>query len=338
MRIAFIAHPNAPGGWYRGIGPMLALNRRGHEIRQVARPGRSGETFHPELVPGCDVLHVYRRHELEVIELVRSAKQRGIAVVYDNDDDMTAVPKDDVNYRDYGGLAGDRARSQIRRIIQMADLVTSPSEIVAQRFREYGARHAQVIENYVPDATLRASAPSNGEDVVIGWLAGTEHHLDVKRVPVSDALGRLLDAHEHLRVRTIGVRFKLDHERYEPIPRVDFFDLPPVLAQWDIGMAVVSDIPFNQGRSSIKVKEYAALGRPWLASPVGPYARLGDKQGGRLVPDDRWYEEIERLLVHPRERRKLAKRAHRWGRAQSISANAGLWEDALKAAIARARG
>jgi len=338
MRIAFIAHPNAPGGWYRGIGPMLALNRRGHEIRQVARPGRSGETFHPELVSGCDVLHVYRRHELEVIDLVRVAKQRGIAVVYDNDDDMTAVPRDDANYRDYGGLAGDRARSQIRRIIQMADLVTSPSEVVAQRFREYGAQHVQVIENYVPDATLRASAPSNGEDVVIGWLAGTEHHLDVKRVPVSDALGRLLDAHEHLRVRTIGIRFKLDHERYEPIQRVDFFDLPPVLAQWDIGMAVVADIPFNQGRSSIKVKEYAALGRAWLASPVGPYARLGEKQGGRLVPDDRWYEEIERLLLHPRERRKLAKRAARWGRAQAISANVGLWEDALKAAIARARG
>jgi hypothetical protein len=338
MRIAFIAHPNAPGGWYRGIGPMIALGRRGHEVRQVARPGRNGETYHPEVVPGCDVLHVYRRHEPEMIELVRSARQRGIAIVYDNDDDMTAVPKDDVNYRDYGALAGERAKAQIRRLVQMADLVTSPSDVVAQRFREYGAEHVQVIENYVPDATLQASAPPNGDDVVIGWLAGTEHHLDVKRVPVSEALGRLLDAHEHLRVRTIGVRFKLEHERYEPIPRVDFFDLPPALAQWDVGLAIVADIPFNHGRSSIKVKEYAALGRPWLASPVGPYARLGERQGGRLVPDDRWYEEIERLLVRPRERRKLAKRAARWGRGQSISANVRLWEDALRAAIARARG
>jgi hypothetical protein len=338
MRIAFIAHPNAPGGWYRGIGPMMALNRRGHEIRQMARPGRSGETFHPELLVGCDVLHVYRRHELEVIEVVRQAGQRGIAVVYDNDDDMTAVPRDDANYRDYGALAGERARSQISRIVQAADLVTAPSPVVAERLREYGAQHVQVIENYVPDATLNAGAPPNGDDVVIGWLAGTEHHLDVKRVPVSEAMGRLLDAHEQLRVQTIGVRLKLKHERYEPIPRVDFFDLPPAMARWDVGMAVIADIPFNHGRSSIKVKEYAALGRPWLASPVGPYASLGEKQGGRLVPDDRWYEEVERLLLKPRERHKLAKRARRWGRSQAISANVRLWEDALKGAIARARG
>jgi glycosyltransferase involved in cell wall biosynthesis len=338
MRIAFIAHPNAPGGWYRGIGPMVALNRRGHEIRQIVRPGPSGETFRPDLVAGCDVLHVYRRHEPEVLDVARQAKQRGMAIVYDNDDDMTAVPKSDVNYQDYGGLAGERARSQIRRLVQMADLVTTPSAVVAERFREYGAEHVQVIENYVPDDTLRASAPPNGEDVVVGWLAGTEHHLDVRAVPIADALGRLLDAHEHLRVRMIGVRLGLRHERYEHVPRVDFFDLPPALAQFDVGLAVIADIPFNHGRSNIKVKEYAALGKPWLASAVGPYLGLGEQQGGRLVPNDRWYEEIERLLLKPRERRKLAKRALRWGRAQAISANVRVWEDALRGAIARARG
>ena len=39
----------------------------------------------------------------------------------------------------------------------------------------------------------------------------------------------------------------------------------------------------NRARSNIKLKEYAAAGACWLASPIGPYVGLGEKQGGRLV-------------------------------------------------------
>jgi len=102
--------------------------------------------------------------------------------------------------------------------------------------------------------------------------------------------------------------------------------------------APIADIPFNRARSNIKVKEYAALGRPWLASPVGPYASLGEKQGGRLVADDGWAAALGRLVEKPRERRKLARQARKWGRTQSVSANANLWEQALTAAIVRAGG
>ena len=75
-----------------------------------------------------------------------------------------------------------------------------------------------------------------------------------------------------------------------------------------------------------------------FTSPVGPYARLGEKQGGRLVADDRWFEQIERLLLKPKERQKLAKRATKWGREQAISKHVKRWESALGAALERARG
>jgi len=314
---------------------MLALSRRGHEIVQVWRP-RQG--IRGELVTGCDLVHVYRAHDDDVQEIVRHAKRRGIAVVYDNDDDMRAVPRDNAAHKDYGGFAGERALRQIRRILQQADLAIAASAPIAERFREYGARHAVQIENFVPDAVLDASAPSNGAQLVAGWLAGNEHHLDVDRMPLREQVGRALDAHPQLVVETLGVRLGLRHERYRHVERVDFFDLPPKLAEYDIGLAPIADIPFNHARSNIKVKEYAALGRPWLASPVGPYAPLGEKQGGRLVADDGWADALGRLVAKPRERRKLAKRARSWGRAQAISANAGLWEDALRDAIVRAGG
>jgi len=332
VRIAFIANPEAPGGWYRGIGPMLALGERGHEICQVWRPG---EGILGELATGWDVLHVYRAHEDEVVQIARAAKQQGMTLIYDNDDDMRAVPSNNQAARDYKGFSGDRALRQIKRLVQMADLSIATTPQIADRFREYGAEHVQVIENYSPDAALEASAPANGATVVAGWMAGNEHHVDIERMPLREQFERLLDAYPQLVIETVGCSMGMRHERYRLDPHVDFFDLPRKLAQWDIGLAPIADIPFNHARSNIKVKEYAILGRPWLASPVGPYASLGEREGGRLVREHEWVDAIGRLVEKPRERRKLAKRARKWGREQAISANVRLWEDAIVAAIER---
>ncbi|HEX4806904.1 MAG TPA: hypothetical protein VFU94_13480 [Conexibacter sp.] len=333
MRIAFIANPEAPGGWYRGIGPMLALGERGHDVCQVWRPG---EGIRGELAAGWDVLHIYRAHEDEVVQLARAAKQQGMTLIYDNDDDMRAVAKNNKAAKDYTGFAGDRALRQIKRLVQMADLTIATTPQIADRFRAYGAEHVQVIQNYCPDVALTASAPPNRDTIVAGWLAGNEHHVDIERMPLREQFERALDAHPQLVIETIGCSMGMSHERYRLDPHVDFFELPRKMAGWDIGLAPIADMPFNHARSSIKVKEYAVLGRPWLASPVGPYAPLGEAEGGRLVPDDGWAEALGRLVEKPRERRKLAKRARKWGRAQLMSANVRQWEDAIAAAIVRA--
>ena len=335
MRIAFLANPESPNGWYRAIGPMVALGRRGHEIRQAEL---LREQLRPELIRGCDVVHIHRRHDEEVQKIVRYAKEAGIAVVWDNDDDETALPRGHPSYKEYGGAAGERVKAAVRKIVRQADLVTTPSARLAERFGEFGAEHVQLIENYVRDELLETRARPGGDEIVIGWLAGTEHFMDIERVPIRDALARLLDAHANVRVVSIGAGLGLRSDRFEHIRGIPFFQLPERMATFDVGLAVIADIPFNRARSNVKLKEYAALGVPWLASPIGPYAAMGEQQGGRLVPDDGWYEALERLITKARERRKLAKRAAKWGREQTIGANAALCERALNGAVARAAG
>jgi glycosyltransferase involved in cell wall biosynthesis len=123
------------------------------------------------------------------------------------------------------------------------------------------------------------------------------------------------------------------------MPWVPLPNLSRQLSAFDIGIAPLSHaVAINHTRSNIKLKEYAAVGVPWLASPIGPYTGLGEKQGGRLVPDDRWFDELDTLVRNDRARRKLAKRASRWGREQALSRNTAQWEQALSHAIARARG
>jgi glycosyltransferase involved in cell wall biosynthesis len=122
-------------------------------------------------------------------------------------------------------------------------------------------------------------------------------------------------------------------ERYRHEEFVPFPDLPGRIGGFDIGIAPLADIPCNWARSDIKLKEYAASGVPWLASPIGPYADLGEEQGGRLVTDDGWFAAVDRLVTHSRERRRLAKKAKRWAKDQTIEGVADRWEQVFATAV-----
>jgi glycosyltransferase involved in cell wall biosynthesis len=334
MRIAYVADPRTGNGFYRGIGPMTALQQcRGHQVREV--PINEGD---PSLaaVRDVDVLHIHRYAEEGVIGLARAAKAHGAAIVWDNDDDMGSVPKGTPGYRRQGGMMWERRLAGMRRLFQIADLVTAPSAHLARRLREYGAPRAEVIENHVPDQFVLRSRPPR-EGVTIGWIAGLEHQIDTERIPIRETLQRLLDERPELRVVSIGLGLGLRGERYRHVNVVALMELTRAAGVFDVGIAPLSDIAMNQARSNVKLKEYAAAGACWLASPIGPYVGHGEKQGGRLVPDNGWHDALARLLDKPRERAKLTKRAGKWVAGETLSKAAHTWEARFEEAIARAR-
>jgi glycosyltransferase involved in cell wall biosynthesis len=128
---------------------------------------------------------------------------------------------------------------------------------------------------------------------------------------------------------------KLDlHDRYSHHPLVAFNDLPLHIGRYDVGIAPLADIPANWCRSDIKVKEYAASGVPWLASPRGPYRGLSETQGGRLVSDDRWFEAVDALVSNRWARWRLGRHARSWAQRQTIEAAADQWESVFLHAAA----
>ncbi len=332
MRIACLAEVDTPGAWYRSIGPMTSLAARGHEIRHLMTLDRR---FRPHLLEGCDILHIHRSHDVRAGELITYAKQQGMAVVWDNDDDLASVPKSLVAYRSFGGVNGTRSLSAVKRIVQLADLVTTPSRLLAERYREYGATNVAVIENYVRDESAQLGLPDRTRsDLIVGWMAGNEHRLDAERLPVRATFERLMDTFPHVRTATIGIGLGISDERYQHIKGVPFTVLDQVVGQLDIGIAPLADIPLNRGRSNLKVKEYAVVGLPWLASPIGPYVGLGEREGGELVADGGWFDAIARLITNERRRKKAMKRAVKWGRSQTVSAHAVEWERPLSQLLA----
>jgi glycosyltransferase involved in cell wall biosynthesis len=297
---------------------MKAMERRGHHV--VWPPDGAADV---RLLAGCDVVHIYRRADDHARRGLEQLVRLGTPLTYDNDDDFTAVPKESPAYRKVGGSKGQRIHAMTVRAARMARVFTTTNEVLADKYRSAGVERVEVIGNHLaPDAgRLR----HRHEGIVIGWIAGLSHRADAARIPIADALCGVLAKHPDVRIECIGVDLGLP-ERYSHEVVVPFEELPHRIGGFDVGIAPLADLPGNQVRSDIKVKEYAASGVPWLASPVGPYLGLGEQQGGRTVSDDGWFEALDRLVTHQRERRRLARKAKKWAKGQTIDAVAHRWE------------
>jgi len=317
---------------HRCFEPAQALEERGHDLLVL----REGDEAHADGLPPCDVLFVHRLHSVNVVRAARALTAGGAAFVWDNDDDLTDVPPNPRGSVKRGGLRSQLTAAEMSGAMKLADLITTPSADLAQRFRSGGAPAVTVVENYVPDAFERVKRPAHA-GITIGWVAGYEHIYDLRELGLRDVFRRLLDARADLRIVSIGLDLSLERDRYRYMPMVHYADLPQLTAEWDIGIAPLADVSFNRARSNCKLKEYAAVGTPWLASPVGPYLGLGEREGGRLITDGDWHAALEQLIDNPRERAKLAKRGRKWARGHAMSRNAKRWEAALREAVERRR-
>jgi len=318
MRLGLIYQPANSNSQYRAIIPMRALERRGHAVIWPKEPDVVPREFLQ-----CDLVHCYRHTRIDDL---RRLSARGVAISFDNDDNLAAAEISPQGNGLDAHRLNKRLAREMRRVATLADLTTTTTEPLAESYRAAGADNVVVIDNHLPSDMFAFGSKARHEGVVIGWVAAGEHRLDLERIPIVEALERLLDTHPQVRVLTVGVRLPLDSPRYEHIASVPFEDLLPIVSRMDIGIAPLVDTAFNRSRSNVKLKEYSSGVTTWLASPVGPYHGLGEKQGGALVGDGDWFVAIDELIRNPRKRKRLAKAVLKWAKAETIEHYAADWE------------
>jgi glycosyltransferase involved in cell wall biosynthesis len=333
MRITSLVPERTIESIYRSVIPMQALAHRGHSVHIEERD----EIRDPAALLDYDAIHIMRISHPLMVLLARRLQQRGVAVVWDNDDQRVALLEEATRVPGQEGLAAQRFFSSMRSMARVADAVTTPSEALAGLHAADSRREVQILPNLLPPTFRRPERMMPHEGFHLGWLAMPNHQESFEALEIRETLEHLLARHAHLHITGVGLDLGLRSRRYFPVVGLPYGTVAERIANFDLALAPLADTAVNQARSDVKLKEYAAAGVPWLASPVGPYASLGEQEGGRLVADGDWFAAIEGLMNDVDRRRVLSQRGMRWAAGETIETRIDVWERTFQDAIAQAR-
>jgi len=235
LRLA-VAPQETANGHYRAILPLQELARRGHRVHWPGDP-----TFQQVPNGGAlawDALMIQQMHDEETLAVVRRVRDRGVAVVWDTDDNIGAVTRGSQAWNRLGGRRGIRRHlDEALRVARAAHVVTTTNEHLAQVYRELGCEQVVAVENYLAPQDLRQPRKRH-QGVVIGMTCAGEHEPDIKRLRLASTLETLLERHDGVRVIAIGVDLRLrSRHRYEYVWGCDIDELIPLESEFDIGLA-----------------------------------------------------------------------------------------------------
>lgn len=205
-------------------------------------------------------------------------------------------------------------------LIRRASVVICGNRFIAEYVEKLGAR--TVVIPTVVDTDKFHPVEKHNDPPVIGWI-GT-HSTYPFLESIFPVLERLATKHRFkLRIVGSGVNnVKIDGVEVENLDwnldrEIDDF------ASLDVGLyPITSTSRFGenwvQGKSGFKAIQYLAVGVPFVMSPVGVCAEIGEdgKTHFNAVAEDEWETAISRLLLDPTLREAMGKA----GREHSLSA------------------
>lgn len=292
VRVLYYSTMSKASAFYRCLMPMYALNMGGKAVAHAssARFGREALDY--------DVVVIQIDNSPSVLEFTVALQAQGKKVVYEIDDAFDCLEPWHPQYASYGQPARQEA---IRAMMAQVDAVQVSTQWLADRYAKY-AKRVEVVPNMVELASWpRADRLRKDGLFKVLWAGSPSHSGDLELVV--PALGRFLRNHPGARLVLFGQTIKDDRLPAGQVEIMDFcefeeypFRLASVDA--DIAIAPIADVPFNYGKSNLRILQYWATGYPVIASAVGPYEssinRLKD-EGFLCRSDADWSDALEDL-------------------------------------------
>jgi glycosyltransferase involved in cell wall biosynthesis/SAM-dependent methyltransferase len=202
-----------------------------------------------------------------------------------------------------------------RSMVDEADLVTCPTEFLANCVRQMG-RPARVIRNSLDLAQMRLADELTGQtprrrDVVeIAYFSGSNTH-QADFAQAAGSIERVLAERPQTVFTVVGHLDLPDSwrrfgRRVRRLGFMPYLDLLRATAMVDINIApLVVGNDFCEGKSELKIFEAGVVGVPTVASATASYsAAVTDGVDGFLASTaDEWYEKL-RTLIDDSELRK----------------------------------
>jgi|GEM_PF-1039699 len=296
-----LAHPadRTGCGEYRIISPMRALNDAGRimgwETGNYLSPQ---ELFRME--PESIVLQrQVDPHQIEFIE--RYIRHSKAFRVYEIDDLITNIPVKSIRSKDFAEQKGLHRR--FRKGISYCDRFIVSTEYLAEQYSGY-SEDIVVVPNFLERARWGGLMPPRAPRAKarVGWAGSVTHDGDLAIIAdVVKATAKEID----------WVFMGMCPEAIRPYvaefdPGVSLDAYPAKLASLDLDLAVapLEDVPFNHGKSHLRLLEYGVLGYPVVCTDITPYR--GDYPVTR-VPN-KFKSWVDAIRSHVADRDELARR------------------------------
>lgn len=238
---------------------------------------------------------VLQRSNPYAIEILKRAKKLGIKVIYETDDFLLDIEKDNPSYKEM-----QRLKPGIIKAIDNADVITTSTTEIANKFKKIG-KDTEIIRNYQLNNVVSLKPFKPNKTIKIGYFGTMTHDQDLKLIegPI-----RELKKKYDVEFEVVGVS-GMEREWYTtkklpfyPMSAPTFMKWLANEIDWDIGVAPLVNNEFNSCKSELKFIEYTSLGIPTVASDIEGYRKaINDGIDGFLAKTDYdWGAKISRLI------------------------------------------
>ena len=323
-------------GFYRCKLPGSLLAAKGHNII-------ADETIDLDALGHCDVLvgqRIAKPGPSKLWQGLARGEGRSHPLVYELDDDVFALCEEPSNPN---SVTWPALIPNVVKNLACSDVVTVSTWQLAEVVAQFTSAPVHVVPNAVPDDLKRAV--TSYVPHAIGWSGSPTHDGDWAHDDAARAVMRWTQQQAAQRgnpwcLRTIGWVPRPVLKAHVAYPKARW-DITPgtrdiqayynlLRTQFRIGLAPLSPSRFNRSKSDLRLLELAALGIPWVASNVGPYADTTEAVGGLRVSRQRdWWIKLNAVTRDPELRQALRAEGQKWAATRTVSRVLPLWETAL---------
>lgn len=263
------------------------------------------------------VVFVQRFHEWDSYYILKKLKDGGRRIVYDIDDDLFSIPKDNPASR----VIGKDQQMAAAETMRIADVVTASTEELASRLRQIEGLENKVV--VIPNAldvsdgwrpTPLTGSPDGWKRIF--WQGGSTHAEDW--MECIEAVEQVMEEDERVRLTVLGFlppvvmdmamrrswQGRIEYMGFSA-PETYYKLVKHVVA--DVGLAPLQQTHFNGAKSELKFMENTLIGMPTVASRVTPYLDVIDDgiSGKFATGRDEWVEAIKFFLNDKRKRQAV---------------------------------
>lgn len=344
MRIGFVSEDFLldngilrPGGcsYYRMLLPKNTL--KGHKTQFgppafTAEHGFGVRINSTEAEFGFDVIVMKMIMDRWNVRYMQMAQELGQRFIVDVDDFYPGLHETNRAFKITDPTVNkDRNREHHEQIVLQADLVTVSTPFLYEYYKPL-VPDIVMVRNGINPEQFEKRTVRNTSKPVIGWAGAMNWRSNDVETAVP-WLGEFLTEHDlmfhHAGDMPDAPKFwakagvpvdRMIHSRMRPLYRYH------EMMEFDIGIVLLSDIPFNHAKSTIKGLEYAASNIPFVAEGLPEYALLAEQGVGRVATTGgEWKEQLAGLLDYRTRKQEAARQRALALKEHSITARAPEW-------------